>query len=208
MSNSTKEMLPLPDLARTFVGYELVTIVFSIVSALAVIIALVRRTRSCETATYTKNLPMVLTVLFAWLYASVPLSMALMYFGIPKTLTLGYQIDGILPTDCGTSMSIEGPDGLPCSLKRFSSWLGKAARLYGSGLHREDFETHWRDVMLRWSLHLVIIVAFCFFCRFIGWLADEEIAQKEERERMKRCEVQGETMGSKEGWKSAPSFAL
>lgn len=99
MASLPTETSTLPKLTRTFIGYELIVITFSTLSALAVITALVHRARSCDTATFTKNLPMVMTLLFAWLYASVPLSMAIMYYGVPKILTRGYQVGGILPTD-------------------------------------------------------------------------------------------------------------
>lgn len=105
-------------------------------------------------------------------------------------------------------MAIQGPKGLPCSLEHFSSWLSKATEMDGSGLHLDQFEKQWRDKVLLWSFHVAIIVLSYFFWKFIGRLADKEIAEKEEQERMRMKHVEEEALGGKEDRELASSGAL
>ena len=100
--------------------------------------------------------------------------------------------------DCGASMHVEGQEGLPCSMKRFSSWAGKVLRADGGGLHLAEFETQWRDKALLWSSAVAVIVGFYFLAKFIGRLVDKEIAEKEEQEGMRRKDIEEETLDRKE----------
>lgn len=80
------------------------------------------------------------------------------YFGVPKSLTFGYQIGKILPPTCEASMPIEGKNGLPCSLKRFWEWFGRVTSGDGS-LHLDELEGDWKVLMIYAGLLILVIVA-------------------------------------------------
>ena len=56
-------------------------------------------------------------ILLGCMYAALPLSVIIVYFGIPKGLTFGFQIGQVLPASCEASIPVEGHFGLPCCLK-------------------------------------------------------------------------------------------
>jgi len=92
------------------------------------------------------------------------LSQLIIYFGLPKFLTFGYQVGKILPATCEASLGVEGYNGKPCSFQRLLRWSMQALR-YDSGLHLEQFEALWVRKLATWgSLYLfwlvVLVVAY------------------------------------------------
>ena len=62
--------------------------------------------------------PYLGAIFWAGLYGSFILSRYAIYFPLPRILTLGQAVGGLLPTSCEASIQIEGPHSLPCFLKR------------------------------------------------------------------------------------------
>ena len=68
---------------------------------------------------------------------------------MPKSITLGYQVGKVLPATCEASLAVEGPDGLPCSLRRLIQWASRA--LSDRAFHLDDFEALWRRKFVMWA---------------------------------------------------------
>ncbi|KAK3700464.1 hypothetical protein LTR37_015968 [Vermiconidia calcicola] len=81
-------------------------------------------------------------MVWASFYASFLARPLVVYLGIPKIFTFGIQIGKILPASCEASMAIEGPDGLPCSGKRFREWVRRFLSDNGS-YHFDEIEGPW-----------------------------------------------------------------
>jgi len=71
-------------------------------------------------------------------------------------------------------MAIEGIDGTPCSLQRFSEWFKLAASGDGS-LHLDLFEHSWMTTMLDFGSIVLIYVMFYLVVRYM------EVHEKEGR---------------------------
>lgn len=132
--------------------------------------------------------PHLITTCWACLYAAYPLSKILIYYGVPKALTFGYQIGKFAPTSCAASIDIEGPDGFPCSSKRFAEWLGKAFSGDGS-LHLDEFETLGGGKGKIWGAIAMLLCLVALFL-FGKWVS---------REDLKRMDRQDAEMGLKDG---------
>lgn len=91
------------------------------------------------------------------------------YFGIPTYLTFGHQIGNALPSSCDASMAIEGPDGMPCSLKRFFQWLLHFVTQVDR--NTAEFEKTWRKPVI------ILTVVFAFYIVFqilFAWALERE----------------------------------
>lgn len=97
---------------------------------------------------------------------TVALNAYIKYFGIPTSLTFGYQIGKILPATCEASMPIEGELGWPCSMKRFREWVERATKADGTGLHLHELETAWTDGFLYLMLLSAIAVALIALAQY------------------------------------------
>ena len=84
-------------------------------------------------------------------------SRGIIYFGLPKSITLGYQVGRVLPATCEASLAVEGPDGLPCSLRRLMQWASRA--LSDRETHLDDFEALWRRKFVIWGLFTLLWLA-------------------------------------------------
>ena len=137
-----------------------------------------RRGLAARTQAARKKFALEFMALVAWLYSAVPLSMVVTYYGVPISLTSGRTFGGFLPTDCATSMRVEGPKGLPCSGRRFLVWASQAIGS-GGGLHLEDFEGQWARKAALWGFSVGVIVSAYYMVIVAGWLDDREAARKE-----------------------------
>ena len=103
----------------------------------------------------------------AFFFVSVACSLLfgtlLRYYSLPTWLTFGIRIGGLLPTDCEASMKIEGPEGLPCELKRFGEWATRVVSSDGSW-HSDEIERPWIEC-------LVCVIVVIFSISIMLWLA-------------------------------------
>ena len=83
-----------------------------------------------------------------------------------SSLTFGAHIEKILPTSCSESLAVEGPDGRPCTLKRFSAWTAGVMSHYGS-YHLDEFERIWVDTGVKMSLFIVIPLGLCMLMKIL-----------------------------------------
>ena len=91
----------------------------------------------------------------ACIYSSCIIGLLIIYFGIPKSLTFGQPIGKIIPSTCGEdSIAIEGQNGLPCSLKRFSEWTTRCVSNDGS-CNLDEFERIW----LKTGILILVLIA-------------------------------------------------
>lgn len=122
-------------------------------------------------------MPHLVVFFWACLAAAYPLSKILIYYGIPKFLTFGYQIGKVAPTTCAESLELEGPNGLPCSLARFGDWVHRVTSGDGSW-HLDEFESLWKEKLVEMVvLVLVLLAMFVFF-----WWTGRRDIKKMERE--------------------------
>ena len=124
--------------------------------------------------------PYLVVFFCSCLAMALPLSKVLIYFGIPRTLTFGYQIGKVAPTTCAESMEVEGPDGLPCSLERFGEWLRRATDGDGNW-HLDEFEQLWKDKLVGVLGFALVLVVLFFFFRW-GSRRDMEKMEREDAE--------------------------
>ena len=94
---------------------------------------------------------------------SLILGTLLRYHSLPTWLTFGTRIGGILPTNCEASMKVEGPEGLPCELKRFGEWAKRVVSSDGSW-HTDEIERLWIEC-------LVCVIVVIFTISIMLWLA-------------------------------------
>jgi hypothetical protein len=79
----------------------------------------------------------------------------IIHFGLPTTVTFGYQVGNIIPASCEGSMPIEGPNGCPCWLSRLREWTVLYLRgqdVYGV----KEFRRMWVGICV------AVVLEFCF----------------------------------------------
>lgn len=108
-------------------------------------------------------------------------SFYIIYFGFPPALTFGATgICKILPSTCVASMPIEGEDGLPCSLKRFREWAGRAVSGEGSW-NWDESELRWRHMRCDGAWYLFTFVLTLGIALYAKRRVRRELAQREEK---------------------------
>jgi hypothetical protein len=77
---------------------------------------------------WVRHLSMLQFVVFSWLMSG--LARLFVYFGMPKWMTCGRQVERWLPTNWEESIGIEGPDSWPVWWKDMKDWRhGKVAQV-------------------------------------------------------------------------------
>lgn len=96
------------------------------------------------------------------------------YFGVPPILTFGYRIEPILPATCEASLPIMGPDGLPCSLKRFLEWARGE-----SDWRLESFEWQWISKGASVGFLVTIAIGLDVSVLLVTWMVEHDEREKE-----------------------------
>lgn len=173
-------------LERAMAGMDLLATLICVAVAVAFLVAtmsLLHRGLSKREALRRNGpvYPYITTFCIATVFATPQVSLALIYFGIPKALTFGYQIGKIAPASCAASLEVEGREGTPCSLKRFGEWLHHVAQGDGS-LHLEEFERLWAAKMVEAMVMMGVLLALFLFFRW---------AVRQDEKRMDREDAEG-----------------
>jgi hypothetical protein len=122
-----------------------------------------------------RNPVMFLLLWITTMELGVVIGMLLMYFPIPKFMTYGLEIGGVLPTSCAASIAYEGSGGMPCTLARFWEFLT-----------RDDWQ--WNEMEGDW-ITLAIMATLAMIpplCAVVVHVIDRFILRMSDREAMWR----------------------
>ena len=89
----------------------------------------------------------------------------IIYFGLPKILTLGVQIGKFLPASCEASLPLEGPDGVPCYYKRLMEWTLMYLRGQ-DGFDHEELRLMWKTKWTSLTFWFLVSVGSVLFIKY------------------------------------------
>lgn len=121
---------------------------------------------------------------------------SIVYFGIPKIFTFGFQIGAIVSTTCEETVGSAGRNGWPCWLKRLGVWTDMW--LSGKdGYDRVEFAQMWTQVLKYVGFELIVL-GVCLI----------PILCSERKQEFTQREIGDEEKGGKKGDVAAGSGSL
>jgi hypothetical protein len=117
------------------------------------------------------------TILFLPPYAGLWLSLAIIYYPIPKFLTFGFRVGGVVPRTCEGSVEIMGRDRMPCLLNRVKEISRKVVHEPNKGVPEEVVHEMNRYTLLATALVCLVVLPI------IGFVALVRSERKKEQER-------------------------